>query len=113
MNKNKGYFYLKDFFTPIRGKRLTKNNRVNGTLPFVTAGKFNNGTSEYISNDVQLFENKLTIDMFCNCFYQKYKFACDDNILVLNEKEEINDACKIYLSKIILLDNYRYQYGRQ
>ena len=47
-----------------RGKRLKGDDRVSGTLPFVTAGEASEGISAYISNDVEIFEkNTTTIDM--------------------------------------------------
>ena len=48
-----------------RGKRLKGDDRIVGTLPFVTAGEAYEGVSAYISNDVEIFEkNTTTIDMF-------------------------------------------------
>ena len=48
-----------------RGKRLKGDDRIPGTLPFVTAGEAAEGISAYISNNVEIFEkNTTTIDMF-------------------------------------------------
>ena len=48
-----------------RGKRLKSADRVKGNLPFVTAGEANEGISDYIGNDVEIFsKNTTTIDMF-------------------------------------------------
>lgn len=77
-------FYLKDIFgdKPIRGTRLTKENRISGNIPLVTAGEQNEGIAEYISNsENQTLSNMLTIDMFGNCFYRDYLYKSDDNIL--------------------------------
>lgn len=38
-----------------RGKRLKSSDRVQGNLPFVTAGEFNEGISDFIGNNVQIF----------------------------------------------------------
>ncbi|EKO0299079.1 restriction endonuclease subunit S [Campylobacter lari] len=109
-------FYLKDLFLPIRGKRLTINDRKKGNIPFITAGENNNGVSDYIDNDVIIYKDKITIDMFCNCFYQPYNFACDDNIIVLDEidiTKNISPFVKLFIVSTISQDKYRFEYGRQ
>lgn len=84
-------FKLTDLFTYQRGTRLTKNNRIKGDYPLVTAGEYNKGVKEYISNENQvLFKNAITIDMFCNSFVHIDEFCCDDNVLVLNAKTDMN-----------------------
>jgi len=42
-----------------RGKRLKGDDRIAGTLPFVTAGESSEGISAYISNDVEVFGKTL------------------------------------------------------
>lgn len=58
------YNLEKLFGKSTRGKRLKGDDRIAGTLPFVTAGEASEGISAYISNDVEVFEkNTTTIDM--------------------------------------------------
>lgn len=38
-----------------RGKRLKSADRIDGNLPFVTAGETNEGISAFIGNDVDIF----------------------------------------------------------
>ena len=107
-------FKLTELFDIERGTRLTKENRIPGNTPFVTAGETNEGVSSYISNDdMMLYSNVLTIDMFCNCFYHDYEFACDDNILVLFPKFKYNRYVLLFVATVINFDKYRYAYGRQ
>jgi hypothetical protein len=107
-------FSLSDLFSVERGTRLTKENRIPGDTPFATAGENNNGVSSYISNgDMQIYANVLTIDMFCNCFYHDYEFACDDNILVLFPEFKYNKYVLLFIAAIVGADKYRYAYGRQ
>ncbi|MDR0551562.1 MAG: N-6 DNA methylase [Spirochaetaceae bacterium] len=109
-----GVFNLTELFSIERGVRLTKENRIQGDIPLATAGETNEGISSYISNDdMQIYANVLTIDMFCNCFYRDYDFACDDNILVLFPKFEYNKYVLLFMAAIIGADKYRYAYGRQ
>lgn len=106
------WFLLKDLFNLKRGKRLTEYDREKGDIPFVTAGVGNNGVSEYISNDVELYNNAITIDMFGCAFYREYTFACDDNILVLTH-EKLNSSNGLFIASIIDRDKYKFAYGRQ
>ena len=66
-----------------RGTRLTKQNRIAGHVPLVTAGKENQGVAEYIQENKQLFRGPVfTIDMFGNVFARDYDFYADDNVIV-------------------------------
>lgn len=98
-----------------RGSRLTQYNREQGDRPLVTAGMENLGVSDYINNSDQVvFRNKITIDMFCNCFYHQEEFSCDDNVLVLSLKgQSLTPYIGVFISSIISLDKKRYGYGRQ
>jgi hypothetical protein len=109
------WFDMPELFSYKRGKRLTKPNRIDGTIPLVTAGFLNEGVSDYISNDVDVYSNRITIDMFGTCCYRGYTFACDDNILVLYPKHnmQISKYAYVFLSAVIEADRYKYAYGRQ
>ena len=114
MNEKFNMFLLSDLFVCERGTRLTKENRLPGNTPLVTAGYQNEGIAEYISpEDNKEYGDKITIDMFGNAFYRSYQFCCDDNIIVLCEKEHISSYAKLYITTIIKYDKYRYSYGRQ
>jgi type I restriction-modification system DNA methylase subunit len=107
-------FKLSDLFTPARGTRLTKEDRILGNIPLVTAGEGNLGVKALISNEEQeKYCNRITIDMFCNSYVHVNTFCCDDNIITLNPKYDISKYTMIFISAIIELDKYRYQYGRQ
>lgn len=112
--ENWGEIYLADIFSFQRGKRLTKCNRFSGNIPLVTAGYQNEGVTENISSeDMILFKDKITIDMFGNAFYRSYKFYCDDNIIVLSSKIGISKYALLFLVALINADSYRYSYGKQ
>ena len=108
-----GEFFLKNIFgMPIRGTRLTKENRIHGTIPLVTAGEQNEGIAEYIGNEEQqTFENMLTIDMFGNCFYRDYQYKADDNILSFGK--DIAKYASLYIATIINRVTKGYNYGKQ
>lgn len=107
-------FDLSDLFIPERGARLTKEDRVSGDIPLVTAGEGNLGVKTLISNEEQKrYSNGITIDMFCNSYIHINTFCCDDNIITLSSKYEISKYTMLFITTIIELDKYRYQYGRQ
>ena len=79
------YNLEKLFGKSTRGQRLKGDDRIAGTLPFVTAGEASEGISAYISNDVQVFEkNTTTIDMFGSAKYRNYKYGADDHVAVVH-----------------------------
>jgi type I restriction enzyme M protein len=107
-------FNLTSLFDFTRGERLTKEDRVIGDIPLVTAGEEDLGVKEFICNETQRrFENALTIDMFCNTYTHIQPFCCDDNIIVLKPKFAMTKYAMLFLNTIIQKDKYRYQYGRQ
>lgn len=79
------YNLEKLFGKSTRGKRLKSDDRIAGTLPFVTAGEASEGISAYISNEVEVFEkNTTTIDMFGSAKYRNYKYGADDHVAVVH-----------------------------
>ena len=79
------YNIEKLFGKATRGKRLKGDDRIAGTLPFVTAGEASEGISAYISNEVEVFEkNTTTIDMFGSAKYRNYKYGADDHVAVVH-----------------------------
>ncbi|TAE75505.1 MAG: hypothetical protein EAZ85_02205 [Bacteroidetes bacterium] len=117
-------FSLDQFFTLQKGERLTQPDRIQGdeNLPLITASSENNGVADYISleefeENKKMFENKITIDMFFNVFYQPNRYFSDDNVHTLipkNEyKENLNTYTSLFLVGILRKLHYRYAYGRQ
>ena len=109
-----GEFKLVDLFDYERGTRLTKNNRENGIYPLVTAGEINLGVKEFISNKNQkIFNNAITIDMFCNSFVHINDFCCDDNVLVLTSRAKISTQVMHFICAVINKSKDKFGYGRQ
>lgn len=71
-----------------RGKRLKGDDRIGGTLPFVTAGEACEGISAFIGNEVEIFEsNTTTIDMFGSAKYRNYRYGADDHVAVVHTEK--------------------------
>ena len=90
-------FSMKELgFVNFHGQRLTKKDRVEGTIPFITAGKENQGVAGTIGNERTTYHNAITIDMFGNVFYHKGDFAGDDNIYFF-VNDSVNEFCKQFI----------------
>lgn len=84
-----------------RGKRLKSADRIEGELPFVTAGEADEGISAYISNDVDVFEaNTTTIDMFGSAKYRNYQYGADDHVAVVHT-ENLSKFASIFTTTAI------------
>ena len=81
-----GDYRLGDLFgEATRGKRLKSDDRIAGSLPFVTAGEAETGVSAFIGNSVEVFPaNTITIDMFGSTKYRNYSYGADDHVAVVH-----------------------------
>ena len=107
-------YKVTNLFNYTRGTRLIKSNRLDGKYPLVTAGEFNQGVKGFIEPNTQkIYNNAITIDMFCNTFVHLDDFCCDDNILVLQSKNPINHKALFYIATVMSMDKYKFGYGKQ
>jgi hypothetical protein len=93
-----GFTYKSIFNKIVQGRRLTKDDQISGTIPFVMAGVSNTGIVNYISNPVASFpKNSITIDIFANTFYRDYAFgAGDDTGVYWNDKKEYSKETMLF-----------------
>lgn len=97
-----------------RGKRLKSADRIPGSLPFVTAGEADEGVSDFIGNDVQVFsKNTITIDMFGSAKYRNYCYGGDDHIAVVHT-ENLHSYASIFITAAIhkASHNGQFNYGK-
>ena len=109
-----GTFNLEVLFgKATRGKRLKSDDRIEGNLPFVTAGEADEGISAHISNEVEVFSsNTTTIDMFGSAKYRSYAYGADDHIAVVHTENLPKDAAIFVTSAIHKAShNGQYHYG--
>lgn len=123
-SKNWKEFKLNDLFKIDKGERLVKLEREIGTTPLLTASAYNNGISNYIDyeafkNNKKIFENRITVDMFCSVFYHDYEYFSDDNIHTLsflNKEFDVyyeNKYVNLFLVTILKELTSKFDYGRQ
>lgn len=94
-------FKLEDLgFTLFHGTRITKLDRVEGNIIFLTAGKENIGVIGTIGNEVDLWNKPITVDMFGNCFYHNCICSGDDNVYAF-VNDTISDNCKRFIASCI------------
>ena len=108
-------FNLENLFgKSTRGRRLKSDDRIVGTLPFVTAGETDEGVSAFIGNDVIVFpENTTTIDMFGSAKFRNYKYGGDDHIAVVHT-QNLPKLASIFVTTAIHKTSYngQFNYGR-
>ena len=94
-----------------RGKRLKSDDRVSGSLPFVTAGEAEEGVSAYIGNDVEIFsKNTTTIDMFGSAKYRNYDYGGDDHVAVVHT-EKLPEHAAIFVTSAIHKSSHNGQFS--
>ena len=95
-------YNLEDLFgKSTRGKRLKSEDRITGSLPFVTAGETEEGVSAFIGNEVKVFEkNTTTIDMFGSAKYRSFRYGADDHVAVVHT-ETVPTKAAIFVSSAI------------
>lgn len=108
-------YNLKNLFgESTRGKRLKSEDRIPGNLPFVTAGEADEGISDFIGNNVQIFsKNTTTIDMFGSAKYRNYEYGADDHVAVVHTEDlPINVAIFVTSAIHKVAHNGQFDYGR-
>lgn len=110
-------FHYDDLFEIRKGKRLTKADMEEGTIPYIGAIDSNNGISAFISNDTWLHDaNTISVSYngsIAEAFYQDTRFWATDDVNVLYPKFDLNRNRAIFLTTIINKEKYRYNYGRK
>lgn len=114
-NLNWRIFNLENLFgKSTRGKRLKSADRIEGTLPFITAGETDEGVSAFIGNDVKVFSaNTTTIDMFGSAKYRNFKYGGDDHIAVVHT-DKLPKYASVFVTSAIHKSSYngQFNYGR-
>lgn len=128
-------FILTDIFK-LRGGYYNKKpeHSIDGNIPFLASTESNNGITESYSlediaqwdkvgNEDSSLNNKLfdgnciavTVNgSVCNAFYQPEKFTCSHDITALYlKKHTLNPYIGLFLCTMIMMDKYRWSYGRK
>ena len=105
-------FPLTSLVSISHGRRLTKADRITGTIPLMTAGAANQGVAEFVSNCCDQHRNFVSVDMFGNSFYKNYATVGDDNIYFLTS-EKMSEAIGLFIATCINQQKEKFDYGKQ
>ncbi len=90
-----------------------------GYIPLVSSGQTDNGIVAYISQagdgKAQIFDkNKITVDMFCNAFYQYQEFysVSHGRVNILTPKFKMTNLIALFIVTLINKERFKYSYGR-
>ena len=90
-----------------------------GYIPLVSSGQTDNGIVGYISQagdgKAQIFDkNKITVDMFCNAFYQYQEFysVSHGRVNILTPKFKMTNLIALFIVTLINKERFKYSYGR-
>lgn len=114
------WFKVGDIFSVELSKGDIKYNLcLTGNVPLVSAGETNNGIVGYIDNNgdgiAKTFDgNKITIDMFCNAYYQNNTFfsVSHGRVNILTPLFDMNKYHAMFIVALINKEKYRFSYGR-
>jgi len=114
---NWGDFTYQSVFNHIaQGRRLKKDDQIDGDIPFVMAGVTNTGVVNFISNPVASFpKNSITIDIFGNAFYRSYSFGAGDDTGVYwsDEKQYAKEAMLFFTTAMEKSIAGKFNFGKK
>lgn len=117
-NKQWKEFSLIEIFDTIqRGKRLKKDDHIEGKLPYASSTASNNGIDGFIGNTrgVRTFDNCLTIansGSVGSTFYQPFNVIASDHVTKL-ENKKFNKYTYLFLATIISRLSEKYSFNRE
>lgn len=98
---------------------LKESECTDGEIPLVSSGSTNNGIVKYIGEEgdgkAEIFPgNCITVDMFCNAFYQPKPFysVSHGRVNILIPKFKMTRNIAIFIVTLINMEQFKYSYGR-
>lgn len=109
-------FFLEDIFYISSSIRLTKDDMIKGTRPFVGASDSNNGVTAFVGNtNKSLDKNVLGVNYngsVVENFYHPYEAIFSDDVKRLHLKQYDNDKYVfLFIKQSILMQKCKYEYG--
>ena len=111
-------FQFKDVFTRIqRGKRLKKDDHIQGNIPYVSSTATNNGIDGFVGNKerVRIFSNCISLansGSVGSAFFQEFEFVASDHVTSL-QKEGIDEYAYLFMLPIISRLSEKYSFNRE
>lgn len=111
-------FFIRDIFKEIqRGKRLKKDNHIEGPIPYVSSTSINNGVDGFIGNNdnVRVFENCITLansGSVGTCFFQPFQLVASDHVTKL-KNEKFNKYIYLFIANMVSRLSEKYSFNRE
>jgi len=110
-------FLLGDLFAFYKGKRLTKQDMIEGHVNFLGAISENNGIRQLIDIEPMYKPNCITINYngsVGEAFYQSSSFWASDDVNVLYAKDwTLNKYIALFITTVVKANRYKFSFGRK
>ena len=112
-------FELGNLFNFVKGKRLTKQDMIEGDINYLGAISENNGVRQHIEVDNKYINKPNCITVNYNgsvgeAFYQHEPFWASDDINILYPRDwDINKYIAMFICTVIKANRYKFSYGRK
>lgn len=111
-------FRVIDIFEKVqRGKRLKKDDHIQGNIPYASSTSLNNGIDGFVGNtiNVRTFTNCLTLansgSVGCT-FYQPFSVVASDHVTMLQNKS-FNRHVYLFIASMLTRLNEKYSFNRE
>lgn len=113
----KEFSLLEVFETIQRGKRLKKDDHLEGKIPYASSTSLNNGIDGFIGNteNVRTFSDCLTIansGSVGSTFYQPFSVIASDHVTKLQSKK-FNKYIYLFLATVVSRISAKYSFNRE
>lgn len=106
---------IKDLFSVVKGKRLTKANMTPGNTNFIGASETENGITNRISNSKYIHPGNLITVTYNGSvgesFYQPYPFWASDDVNILYPTEKLSESQSLFFLAPLRKKGKRYAYA--
>lgn len=111
-------FNFNEIFRKIqRGKRLKKDDHIEGDIPYISSTSLNNGLDQFIGNEdkVRKFKNNITLansGSVGSCFYHEYEYIASDHVTSLT-LDKADKYIYLFMATIIKRLEEKYSFNRE
>lgn len=111
-------FNFNEVFRKIqRGKRLKKDDHIEGNIPYISSTSLNNGLDQFIGNkdNIRKFKNNISLansGSVGSCFYHDYEYIASDHVTSLT-LDKADKYVYLFMSTIIKRLEEKYSFNRE